>query len=101
MSAELFGGPVLAPLTAKSLQELLGARAAKLQNFSHVALRADDGNAAKVWFGASDLTAIANQLGYLLAGEPLTIRLEAAMHLEKFFLVGNGTDVVYIAGVSY
>jgi hypothetical protein len=42
----------------------------------------------------------ANQHWYLLQGEAVTIILQTTMHLEKVFIVGNGSDVVYVAGVS-
>lgn len=101
MSAQPFGGPIIIPLVAKSLQELLGTRVPELQSVSTLALRADPGNAATVWLGLEDVTTSANQLGFMAPGEPINVNILSALQLGKLFLVGNGADKVYVSGVCY
>lgn len=105
MTAEIFGGPFVAPVVAKTLQDLIPDLPSTRMTFGQLTLRAAMGNAAfpaAVWIGrSSNLTTSAKQIGYILAGEPVVIELMGHLSLKQIWVVWNGSDIVYAAGVCY
>lgn len=68
--------------------------------FAHLVLRADSGNANTVWIGKSDVTTIANQMGFLKADESLAIDLSMFTNTDELYLVAGGASTVYALGVA-
>ena len=98
MSA-ILGTKIVVPSSAASLTTLLGLSAQV--HLSDFALRADTTNSAKVWVGPSTVTTSAGQRAYIQAGESLSISVSNKyFSTNDIYLVGNGTDVVYLFGVS-
>lgn len=105
MTAEIFGGPFLAPVQAKTLQDLIPDLPSIRMTFGRLTLRGDLGNSSwpsAVWLGRSAaVTTAAKQIGFIQPGEEVVIDITGNLSLKQIWVVGNGTDKIYSAGICY
>lgn len=97
MAVPFFGnGPITVTGTAQSLTQLLGL--SQQAAFGHGSIRAGVANVGTIFFGKANLTAGANQLGYLLLKEAFDVALEGVYTNtnELYLIASNPGDTVYI-----
>lgn len=99
MSGRLEGGPVTVSGTAQNLTTGLGMATRRF--FSDFTLRASATNGGTVYFGKSNVTTSANQLGFLQAGDAWGGDLtQKFISSDDFFVVGTPGDVVFVTIIS-
>jgi len=107
VSAPLIGGAITIPAIATDILTLLAQAGAQMPTYATVGnwtIRADDGNAGKIWLGNDSTLTVtsANRLGYLKAGEALALALLVIrFHLDQVFLVGTPGDRAYMIAVEF
>lgn len=106
MASRLFGNRYTVPATATSLSTLLGETAVAIRGRTlagSIALRAEVSNIATIYFGPSTVTAAGvNAFGFIRASEFVSYELaQGQAPLTDLFIIGNGVDLVYAAGVEY
>jgi len=99
MAGEFFGGPLSITGTAQNLTTLLGLPERKW--FCELSIRALDTNVDKIWVGRSNVTTVANQLGYIRAAEAIDTSLSNAfVNTDDLYLVGTPGDVAYAVALA-
>ncbi len=99
MALRPIGGPITVTATARNLTQ--GLALAERLFLPTLVIRADVGNAGTVWVGTSTVTTTTNQLGYVKAGESLSINLAGLyFNTDDLYLVGTLNDKVYLLGVG-
>lgn len=95
--AEYKAAKAVIAATASSLTTELGLSAQRY--FQVCAVRADGGNAGKVWFGESNVAVDDNQGGYLNPGDGVSFCIENGYcnTSQLYFIAESADDVLYIS----
>lgn len=96
MGATVFGDKVSVTGTATSLTTLLGLTERKY--LGEVAIRAATANGGTVYFGKSNLTTSTHQLGFLVAGDAISVSITNALaSTDEFYLIASVPgDIVHV-----
>lgn len=97
MACEVFGDQVTVTSTAQNLTTLLGLATRKF--YSTLVLRAAVANTADIGIGKSDVTTTTNQLGFLQAGEALTVDIQGFISTDDLYLIAASSQTAHIMGV--
>lgn len=100
MAAATFGGPLTVQAVARNITTLLASLNGVREFFSEGVLRADVANAGTVWIGGSNVTTTTNQMGFIRAGDALTLNLNIFMTTDQIYLIGTPADKVYFLGLA-
>lgn len=97
MGAEIFGGEVTVTSTAQNLSTLLGLGEKKF--LSTLVIRADTANTADIFYGKGNVTTSANRLGFLQAGEALTVDIHSFTNTDELYLIAASDQNLFVTGV--
>ena len=102
MAATTFGGPITPGAAVRvSLTSGLSSLGGAREFFSEGVLRADSTNTGVIWIGKSNVTTAANQMGFLRAGDALTININVFLSTDELYLAATvATDKVYLLALA-